>query len=36
MPASWREFRNGLNLTPEEEEMIDLEKALINAVIEAE
>ena len=35
MPTNWRDFRGTLNLSPEEEEMIRLEKALINAVIEA-
>ena len=35
MATSWKDFRNGLSLTPEEEEIINLEKSLINAVVEA-
>ena len=35
MATNWKDFRNGLNLTPEEEEIINLEKSLINAVVEA-
>ena len=35
MATNWKEFRKGLNLTPEEEEMISLEKSLINAIVEA-
>ena len=30
---AWADFRNTLDLTHEEEEMINLEKALINAII---
>ena len=35
MTNTWTDFRKTLNLTPEEEEMINLEKALINAIIDA-
>jgi predicted transcriptional regulator len=35
MATNWKEFRKGLDLTPEEEEMISLEKSLINAIVEA-
>lgn len=35
MATNWKNFRETLNLTPEEEEIINLEKALINAVVEA-
>ena len=35
MPTSWQNFRNTLDLSPEEEEMISLEKSLISAVIKA-
>ena len=35
MVTNWKDFRATLNLTPEEEEMINLEKALISAVVEA-
>jgi len=35
MATEWKNFRETLNLTPEEEDIISLEKALINAVIEA-
>ena len=35
MAANWKEFRETLNLTPEEENMISLEKSLICAVVEA-
>lgn len=34
MATNWKEFRKTLNLTPEEESIINLEKALITAVIE--
>jgi len=35
MATKWKEFRKTLNLTPEEEDIINLEKSLINAVVEA-
>ena len=35
MATNWKEFRKTLDLSPEDEEMIALEKALINAVIKA-
>ena len=35
MATSWKDFRKGLELTPEEEEIINLEKTLINAVVKA-
>ena len=35
MATNWKEFRKGLDLNPEEEEMISLEKSLINAIVEA-
>ena len=35
MATNWKDFRKNLNLTPEEEEIISLEKSLINAVVEA-
>ena len=35
MSAEWKDFRKTLNITPEEETLINLEKSLINAVIEA-
>jgi len=35
MATNWKDFRKGLNLTPEEEEIISLEKSLITAVAEA-
>ena len=35
MASNWKDFRNSLNLTPEEEEIINLEKSLITAVVEA-
>ena len=35
MATSWKDFRATLKLTPEEEEIINIEKALINAVVEA-
>jgi len=34
MATSWKDFRETLNLSPEEEEIISLEKALINAIVE--
>jgi len=35
MSTSWRDFRDTLKLSPEEEEMINLEKSLITAVVNA-
>ncbi len=35
MATEWTELRKSLNLTQEEEDMIALEKSLINAVVEA-
>ena len=35
MSTSWKDFRDTLKLSPEEEEMINLEKSLITAVINA-
>ena len=35
MSTNWKDFRKGLELTPEEEEIIALEKSLISAVVEA-
>ncbi len=35
MATEWTEFRKSLNLTQEDEDMIALEKSLINAVVEA-
>ena len=35
MATGWNELRQSFNLTPEEEEIINLEKALINAIVEA-
>ena len=35
MVTNWKDFRKNLNLTPEEEEIINLEKSLISAVVEA-
>jgi predicted transcriptional regulator len=35
MATEWREFRKTLNLTQEEEDIISLEKSLINALVEA-
>jgi transcriptional regulator with XRE-family HTH domain len=35
MSTNWKDFRKTLNLTPEEEEIINLEKSLIHAVVEA-
>ena len=34
MATSWNDLRQSFNLTPEEEEIINLEKALINAIVE--
>jgi len=35
MATNWKDFRATLNLTPEEEEIINLEKSVISAVNEA-
>jgi len=35
MSTNWRDFRDTLKLSPEEEEMINLEKSLITAVVNA-
>ena len=35
MATEWKDFRETLNITPEEENIINLEKSLINAVVEA-
>jgi predicted transcriptional regulator len=35
MATHWEDFRKNLNITPEEEEIISLEKSLIAAVVEA-
>jgi len=35
MSGKWKDFRKTLNLSPEEEYLIALEKALISAVIDA-
>ncbi|MDR1205980.1 MAG: helix-turn-helix transcriptional regulator [Peptococcaceae bacterium] len=35
MSTNWKDFRKNLNLSPEEEEIINLEKSLIAAVVEA-
>ena len=35
MSTNWKEFRDTLGLSPEEEKMIDLEKSLIAAVVNA-
>ena len=35
MATNWKDFRKTLNITPEEEDIINLEKSLINAVVEA-
>jgi len=35
MATSWKDFRQTLNLTPEEEEIINLEKSVINAIVAA-
>ena len=35
MATNWKDFRETLDISPEDEEMIALEKALISAVIEA-
>jgi len=35
MATTWKDFRQTLNLTPEEEEIINLEKSLISAIVDA-
>ena len=35
MATKWKDLRNTLNLTPDEEEIINLEKSLINAIVDA-
>jgi len=35
MATIWKNFRETLNLTPEEEDIINLEKSLINAIVDA-
>ena len=35
MATNWKDYRKSLNLTPEEEEIINLEKSFIRAVVEA-
>jgi len=35
MAAEWKTFRKTLNLTPEDEAVIELEKELIMAIVEA-
>jgi len=35
MATEWKEFRKTLNISPEEEDIINLEKSLISAVVEA-
>ena len=35
MATNWKDFRKTLNLTPEEEDIINLEKSLISAVVDA-
>ena len=35
MATKWKDLRNSLDLSPEEEYMIALEKALISAVVDA-
>jgi len=35
MSTNWKDLRKNLNLTPEEEELVSLEKSLINAIVEA-
>jgi predicted transcriptional regulator len=35
MTENWKEFRDSLNLTPAEEDVITLEKSLISAIIKA-
>ncbi|MCL2149968.1 MAG: helix-turn-helix domain-containing protein [Dehalococcoidia bacterium] len=35
MVTNWKDFKESLNLTPEEEELVRLEESLIAAVVEA-
>jgi len=35
MATNWKDFRRTLDLTPEEEEIIDLEKSVISAIVDA-
>ena len=35
MATKWKDFRTTLSLTPEEEEIINLEKSVITAIIDA-
>jgi len=35
MATKWKDFRATLELTPEEEEIINLEKAVITAIVDA-
>lgn len=35
MATTWKQVRENLNLTPEDESMIELERSLIEAVVEA-
>ena len=35
MATNWKDYKKSLNLTPEEEELIRLEEAIITAVVEA-
>ena len=35
MATNWKDFKNSLNLTSEEEELISLEESLIMAVVDA-
>ena len=35
MATNWKDFKESLNLTPEEKKLISLEEALITAVVEA-
>jgi len=35
MATNWKDFRQTLNLPPEEEEIINLEKSVISAIVDA-
>ena len=35
MATNWKDFKESLNLTPEEKKLISLEESLITAVVEA-
>ena len=35
MATNWKDLRQSFNLTPEEEEIINLEKSLISAIVDA-